>query len=116
MNTLMPCMNIVVGPIPSAGAHATLAQAQRFVRYFKSLVEKELKYYIDFATDTSPNVWWYDGDRIVFRSDSSTLLLHAMQQRPDITIEDLCKEAGIVPAAVKKQLKRSEEASCRERV
>jgi len=29
-----------------------------------------------------------------------------MQQRPDITIEDLGKEAGIVPAAVKKQLKQ----------
>lgn len=98
--------DVVVGPIPSAGAHATLAQAQRFIRYFKSLVEKELKYYIDFATETSPNVWWYDGDRIVFRSDSSTLLLHAMQQRPDITIEELGKEAGIVPAAVKKQLKQ----------
>ena len=98
--------DVVVGPIPSAGAHATLAQAQRFIRYFKSLVEKELKYYIDFATETSPNVWWYDGDRIVFRSDSSTLLLHARQQRPDITIEELGKEAGIVPAAVKKQLKQ----------
>lgn len=98
--------DVSVGPEPSAGAHATLAQIGRFVKYFQSLVEKELKYYIDFATETSPDVWWYDGDRITFRSESSGVLLRAMQQQPDITIEELSKKAGIVAGAVKKQLRQ----------
>ena len=101
--------DVVVGPTPSVGAHAPLEQIRHFVRYFKALVEKELKYYISFATETSPDVWWYDGDRIVFRSPTSSLLLHAMQQNPDITIEELSRAAGIVTAAVKKQLKQMAE-------
>lgn len=98
--------DINVGPSPSDGAHATLSQIKRFLKYFKTLVEKELKYYIDFATETSPKVWWYDGDRIVFRSDTSSILLHAMQQDPFITIDGLCNTAGIAPTAVKKQLRQ----------
>ena len=101
--------DVNVGPVPSEGAHATLAQIHRLVKYFKSLMEKELKYYIGFVTETSPNVWWYDGDRIVFRSASSGLLLHAMRERPDITIEELSKTAGIVTGAVKKQLRQMTE-------
>lgn len=97
--------DVVVGSSPSAGAHAKYSQIKRFAKYFDGLVEKELKYYIDFATETSENVWWYDGSKIVFRSESSSKLLHAMQENPDITIEELSKEAGIVMAAVKKQLR-----------
>lgn len=98
--------DIDVGTSPSAGAHATLAQIKYFLKYFKQLVATEIKYDIDFATETSPNVWWYDGQRIVFRSASTNILLHSMQQYPDITIEELSKKAGIVEAAVKKQLRQ----------
>lgn len=45
--------DVVVGPTPSAGAHAKISQIKRFAKYFNGLVEKELKYYIDFATETS---------------------------------------------------------------
>lgn len=98
--------DIEVGTSPSAGAHATLTQIKYFLRYFKQLVATEIKYDIDFAIETSPNVWWYDGQRIVFRSTSTSTMLHTMQQYPDITIEGLSKEAGIVEAAVKKQLRQ----------
>lgn len=98
--------DIEVGTSPSAGAHATLTQIKYFLKYFKRLVATELQYDIDFATETSPNVWWYDGQRIVFRSASTSTMLHAMLQHPDITIEGLAKKAGIVEAAVKKQLRQ----------
>ena len=96
---------VVVGSTPSAGAHAKISQIKRFAKYFNGLVEKELKYYIDFATETSEKVWWYDGSKIVFRSESSNKLLHAMQENPYITTEELSKEADIVVTAVKKQLR-----------
>ena len=85
--------DVVVGSTPSAGAHAKISQIKRFAKYFNGLVEKELKYYIDFATETSEKVWWYDGSKIVFRSESSNKLLHAMQENPYITTEELSKEA-----------------------
>jgi len=57
------------------------------MKYFKALVAQEMQYNINFASEQSPNVWWYDGQRIVFRSKTTAILLKAMQQRPDITIE-----------------------------
>ena len=98
--------DVEVGPTPSAGAHATLIQIRHFFKYFSALVADELKYDIDFAEEQSPNVWWYDGQRIAFRSKTTAILLKAMQANPDITIEGLSKEAGIVTAAVKKQLQQ----------
>lgn len=96
--------DIEIGTSPSAGAHATLAQIKHFLKYFKQLVAVEIQYAIDFASETSPNVWWYDGQRVVFRSPSSSIILHTMQQYPDCTIEFIAQKAGIVEAAVKKQL------------
>ena len=97
--------DIEVGPTPSKGAHATLIEIRDFLKYFKALVATELKYNIEFATEQSPNVWWYDGARIVFRSDSTSKLLTAMKMDSEITIEQLSTEAGINTAAVKKQLR-----------
>lgn len=76
-------------------------QFKCFAKYFNGFVEKKQKYYIGFATETSENVWWYDGSKVMFRSKSSSKFLHAMQENPDITIEELSKEAGIVIAVVK---------------
>lgn len=98
--------DVEVGPSPSAGAHATLIQIRHFFKYFSALVADELKYDIGFVEEQSPNVWWYDGQRIAFRSKSTAVLLKAMQANPDITIEGLSQEAGIVTAAVKKQLQQ----------
>lgn len=98
--------DVVVGPTPSAGAHATLTQIRHFQKYFTSLVAEEINYDIDFAEETSPDVWWYDGQRIAFRSKSTAVLLKAMQTNPNITIEGLSQAAGIVTAAVKKQLQQ----------
>lgn len=98
--------DVVVGPTPYAGSHATFVQIRHFHKYFASLVAQEIKYDIDFAQEQSPDVWWYDGQRIVFRSKTTAVLLKTMQVNPDITIEGLSKKAGIVTAAVKKQLQQ----------
>ena len=54
--------------------------------------------------ETSPNVWWYDGQKIVFRSKSTPVMLDAMYNNPDVTIEKLCAITGIAESAVNKQL------------
>ena len=96
--------DLEVGEIPSEGAQAPLSKIKHFMRYFNSLVIEEIKYNIEFAKETSENVWWYDGKKIVFRSPSSALMLKAINENPDITIDEISVSAGIVPRAVKKQL------------
>lgn len=96
----------VVGATPSIGARASLKSIGAFVTYFKKLVETELSHVISFIEEQSPNVWWYDGQKIKFRAPSSTLLLDAMTSEPDITIESLAERAGISVAAVNKQLRQ----------
>ena len=59
---------------------------------------------IAVATEPSAKVWWYDGQRIVFRSPSTAIMLTAIGENPMITIEQLAQKAGIATAAVKKQL------------
>ena len=98
--------DLEVGETPSEGAHAPLQKIKYFLRYFKTLVADELKYNIDFVTETSENVWWYDGQKIVFRSPSSSLILKTANNNPDITIEQIAETVGIVPRAVKKQLQQ----------
>ena len=96
--------DLEIGPVPSEGAHVSLAKIKHFLRYFTKLVETELNYNIEFVSETSANVWWYDGKKIVFRSASSSRILNALNENPDITIDRLAEVAGIVPRAVKKQL------------
>lgn len=81
--------DVEIGPIPSVGANAGIKQIRHFLKYFKGLVTDEMKYNIDFVSETSPNIWWYDGQKIVFRSPSTPKLLKSMLDNPDITIEGL---------------------------
>ena len=81
-----------------------MKQASPFIKFFTKLVETELKYYIAFALESSPNVWWHDGQKIVFRSNSSAEILTTISDNPYITIENIAARVGIVPRAVKNQL------------
>jgi len=98
--------DIEIGDTPSDGAHATMPQIRKFLRFFKTIVAEELKYNISFLSETSEKAWWYDGQKIVFRSDSTPLLLIEMKENPDITIEGLAHKASISVAAVNKQLRQ----------
>ncbi|MDE6631658.1 MAG: MarR family transcriptional regulator [Muribaculaceae bacterium] len=93
-----------VGDTPSEGSNATLEDIKPFARYFTQLVSSELQYNIDFAMETSPNVWWYDGQKIVFRSKSTPVMLDAIYNNPDVTIAKLRAITGIAESAVNKQL------------
>ena len=96
--------DLVVGPQPSKGANASLRSAGKFITYFKSLVEEELKYDIAFAKETSEKVWWFDGQKIKFKSISGPSVLEEINSHPDITIDEISKKIGIVPRAVKRLL------------
>ena len=98
--------DLTVGASPSLGAHASKRDIQQFLTYFTNLFVEEVTYNIRFLTERGDNVWWFDGERVNFRSDSTSKILNLMFAVPDITIQKLSQEVGINVAAVNKQLKQ----------
>lgn len=78
----------------------------QFLTYFTKLFVEEVTYNIRFLTERGNNVWWFDDERVNFRSDSTSKILNLMYAAPDITIQRLSNEVGINVAAVNKQLKQ----------
>lgn len=97
--------DLVVGPSPSNGAHASINDIRHFLHYFKTLVQTEIQSNIDFVQATGESFWWYDGERIQFRSPNATKILHTLQLSPNITIARLAEQIGINKSALQKLLK-----------
>ena len=97
--------DLVVGDNPSDGAHATLGQIRPFLNYFKKLVQDELSNDIDFVTHHGTDAWWYDGERIKFRSLNTSKLLDLLQKNPYATYAEMSRLLGINMSAVQKLIK-----------
>lgn len=98
--------DLTVGSTPSLGAHASKRDMQQFLTYFTNLFVEEVTYSIRFLTERGENVWWFDGARVAFRSDSTSKILNLMYTVPDITIQRLSDEVNISIAATNKQIKQ----------
>ena len=49
-------------------------------------------------------MWWYDGERIQFRTPNYTKILNAMLTQPTLTLADMKAVTGISIAAIQKLL------------
>ena len=98
--------DMVVGAVPSVGAHATLKQIGTFLKYFEELVAMEIQTDIDFVTRKDEDLWWYDGEIIKTRSKNATRMLHLMRENPEITYTELTSALGINTSAIQKLVKR----------
>ena len=97
---------MVVGAIPSVGAHANIKQITIFLKYFEKLVTKEIQTDIDFVTRKDEDLWWYDGEIITTRSKNTARILRLMRENPSITYAELTSSLGINTSAVQKLVKR----------
>lgn len=98
--------DLTVGKTPALGAHASKRDIQQFLTYFTKLFVEEVDYNIRFLTERGNKVWWFDGERVTFRADSTSQILNLMSSSPDITIAGLAEKVGINVAAVNKQIKQ----------
>ena len=98
--------DLVVGTIPSAGAHATIKQIGQFLKYFENLVIREIQADIDFVSRKEEDLWWYDGEIISARSKNVPRILRLMRDNPDITYAQLTTDLGINTSAVQKLVMR----------
>lgn len=94
--------DIEVGPSPSDGAHAEITQISPFMKYFNELVATEIYNDVLFISERDVNVWWYDGERIKFRTPNYTKILNAMRTQPFLTLMDMKTITGISLTSVQK--------------
>lgn len=97
--------DLTVGAAPSLGARASKRDIQQFLTYFTNLFIDEVSYDIQFLTERGDNVWWFDGERVKFRSATTSVILNRMYEQPNSTIPQLAEAAGISLTAVNKQLR-----------
>lgn len=96
--------DIEVGPIPEDGAHANIKDIHPFMKYFNELVATEVYNDVLFLCEHNENVWWYDGERIAFRTPNYSKILNAMRTEPTLTLSDMKELTGISIAAIQKLL------------
>ena len=96
--------DIEVGPVPSDGAYAEIKDIRPFLKYFNELVATEVYNDVLFVSERDENVWWYDGERIAFRTPNYTKILNAMRIEPTLTLADMRDLTGISIAAIQKLL------------
>lgn len=93
-----------VGAIPSDGAHAELKDIEPFLQYFTDLVAYEIYKDYEFVTCHDENVWWYDGEKIEFRTPNYAKILRLMRSQSVVTIGEMQEITGINSSAIKKLL------------
>ena len=94
--------DLAVGSAPSAGAQATLEDIGPFLKYFRGLVAREVYTDVCFLTEHEDCLWWYDGERVEFRSANYPKILKLMMSEPVLTLESIQERTGINMSAVKK--------------
>ena len=96
--------DLEVGPIPGDGAHAEIRDIRPFMSYFNDLVATEVYNDVLFLSERDENVWWYDGERISFRTPNYSKILNAMRTQPTLTLADMRGVTGISVTAIQKLL------------
>ncbi len=96
--------DLEVGPIPSDGARADIHDIRPFMKYFNELMATEVYNDVLFVSEHDENVWWYDGERIAFRTPNYTKILNAMRTQPTLTLADMKEVTGVSIAAIQKLL------------
>lgn len=97
--------DLKVGSVPSDGANARIEDITDFLNYFQNLMKKEIEFNIRFLTERGENVWWFDGERINFRSETTSKILQMFLRNAFVSIQELMDVTGINKSAVNKQLK-----------
>jgi len=98
--------DLTVGATPSLGAHASKRDIQQFLTYFTNLFVEEVTYNIRFLSERGAGVWWFDGERVKFRSDTTSKILNLLYAHPDATIANMSEHVGVNVAAINKQIKQ----------
>ena len=99
----------IVGPIPSDGAHATLNQARDFVTYIFHQMEETIENNLRFIGEKADAVWWFDGEFVTLKNETTITILNAMLDNPKVTTMQIAETAGVSATSIQKQLMKLQE-------
>lgn len=98
--------DLEVGTAPSDGSHATWNEIKPFAQYFINLMANEIMADVRFASESDENVWWYDGERVKFRSPNYSKVLRELRFNPTASYSDLQAITGINRSALQKLIQQ----------
>ena len=91
--------------LPAAdGAHATIGQIASFLAFFRQTVCEEMQCEIDIVRNADKDTWWYDGQRIHFRSGNGSRLLALLCDKSFVTFSEMADSLSVNRSAVQKQV------------
>ena len=96
--------DFIVGAAPHDGANASLKNIRPFLKYMENLIAHEVENDVLFVTDKGENIWWYDGERVVFRSANYAKILRELKIEKNATYSYLQEAIGINRSAIQKML------------
>lgn len=94
--------DLIVGSEPSKGATATLQEIAPFLKYFRGLIAHEIYTNVCYLTEHNELLWWYDGERVEFRTPNYPKLLRLLMSEPILTLTDIQNKMNINMSAIKK--------------
>ena len=74
------------------------------IYFMANLIAHEIENDVLFVTEKNENVWWYDGERVVFRSANYSKILRELQLEKNATYSYLQEAIGINRSAIQKML------------
>ena len=107
--------DLKVGNEPSVGAKATLKQIKPFQKHMTDLMAHEIEMDTLFVTEKSDDVWWYDGQRIQFRTPTYGNILRELQTDYRPSFASLQKATGVNRSALQKMIQTMTEKGYIER-
>ncbi len=94
--------DMIVGPDPRDGANASLKDIAPFVKFFTAVMAEEIRNDALFVSEHDEDVWWFDGQRITFRTPNYSTILNAMRMMPSVTLLQMKEMTGINMSAIQK--------------
>jgi len=101
--------DIVVGQLPSDGAHASIDQITPLVEYFEDLLVDEMQSDILIATGNQAAQWWYNGELVTFKNQNTVKILNGIELNSKISVRGLSEAIGINKSAIQRHLKMLQE-------
>ena len=96
--------DLKVGSEPSVGAKATIKQIKPFQKHMTELMAHEIEMDTLFVTEKSEDLWWYDGQRIKFRTPTYGKILNELLTDSHPTYASLQEAIGVNRSALQKMI------------
>lgn len=91
-----------IGKVPSDGARAPIGKITSFLAFFRKTACEEMQCEIDIVMSAEKDNWWYDGQRINFRSQNGERLLSLMRDKPFVTFTEIAEYLSVNRSAAQK--------------